>query len=105
MTQGGQGALQERGLGGSATAQIQVCLQEAQWDITMMPRESGAGIAASELPEAQPCSQDKLDLRARSPPSTHLPSKFFVSLQPQGPLPQPCGRENIRFSLLAVHEA
>lgn len=57
----------------------------AQWDITVTLLHNDAeGIWSrngnSELPEAQPCSLDKLDLRARSPPSTHSPSKStFIS--------------------------
>lgn len=58
----------------------------AQRNITKTLRESRGGMATSELPEAQPCSLDKLDLRARSPPSIHLPSKSaFVSSVPSSP--------------------
>lgn len=54
-----------------------------------MLRGSGAGTAPSELPEAQPCSLDKPDLRARSPPTLILSSEStFVSHVPSSPRDQ-----------------
>lgn len=75
---------EERGLGAvpqhrQSVHGVLVCLPQgfvAQGDITVMPRESGAAMATSELPEAQPCPLDKLDLRARSPPCPQNPLLF-----------------------------
>lgn len=73
---------------------VQLCLHEGfagtvGHHSSMMLRGSGAGTAPSELPEAHPCSLDKPDLRARSPPTPILSSEStFVSHVPSSPRDQ-----------------